>query len=192
MYLSQVERSLDRIDPQLRAKIGKLADGSAPWPLFLHGKAGAGKTCAALCLLDHAGGRYFTAADLCQTLADIKCERLEWDHEGRGGTLTMERFWGQQQSAPLVVIDELGTRDKVSDHQYESIKQMLDVRYAKPLICISNLEPATIERVYDDRIFSRMMAGTIIDLADVDRRLEEWPPDQTAPAPRILGTEEVA
>src|SRR5437868_6300640 len=58
--LPSVQRSADLIDKDLRATINRLINGNEPWPLFLHGPAGTGKTAAALCLMDFAGGRYFT------------------------------------------------------------------------------------------------------------------------------------
>ena len=45
-------RSIDRIDAGLRSTLRDLASGAKPWPLFLWGTAGGGKTLASLCLAD--------------------------------------------------------------------------------------------------------------------------------------------
>src|SRR5436309_2297801 len=59
-HLMRLHREMSAIAPGLRDAIRELVSGEAPWPLFLHGDVGAGKSCAALCVLDHAGGDYLT------------------------------------------------------------------------------------------------------------------------------------
>jgi DNA replication protein DnaC len=167
----RVERTLAQIDPALRQTIRALVAGESPWPLFLCGAPGTGKTCAALCLLDHAGGEYLTVSGLCSKLIQAQQGRLEWSKEGRGGTLWPEHVWNQIGAAPLVVLDEMGCRDKVSDAHYEAVKQVIDDRYCKPLVVISNLALAEVSKVYDDRVFSRLAAGTVVEVAGDDRRL---------------------
>jgi chromosomal replication initiation ATPase DnaA len=149
------------------------AFGESPWPLFIHGPAGTGKTCAGLSLLDHAGGEYFTAASLCEKVIDAQQGRLAWSHEGRSGTLWSEMFWRKVGSEPLVVLDVLGCRDNVTDHGYETIKRLLDERQGMPLIAISNHPLEMLANIYDDRIASRLAAGTVVELAGSDRRLIE-------------------
>jgi hypothetical protein len=61
-YFPGIERSIASIDPALRQSLRRLALGELPWPCFLHGPVGTGKTLAALCLLDHLveDGLYWT------------------------------------------------------------------------------------------------------------------------------------
>jgi DNA replication protein DnaC len=140
--------------------------------LYVHGDAGAGKTCALLCLSDHVpGSEYTTAADLCERLARSQQGREEWYHEGRGGILWPEKLWQSFGRAPLVIVDELGARDRVSDHAYECVKRMIDERHGLPLALTSNHDLESMARLYDDRIASRIAAGTIFHLDDEDRRL---------------------
>jgi DNA replication protein DnaC len=169
----QISRTIAEVDKTLREALRATAFGELPWPLFIHGPAGTGKTCAALSLLDHAGGEYFTSASLCEKVIDAQQERLSWSHEGRSGILWPEMFWRAIAREPLVVLDELGTRDKVSDHGYETIKRLLDERQGRPLIAISNHSLETLERIYDDRVASRLATGTVVELQGADRRLIE-------------------
>lgn len=147
------------------------SDGKSPWPLVLTGPPGTGKTCAALCLLDHAGGEYFTAGGLCEVLIASQQGRLTWHHEARGGTLWPELWWERLRREPLVVLDEVGTRERVSDHHYDAVKRMLDERHRRPLVVCSNLGLNQIARVYDDRLASRLAEGTVVEVVGSDRRL---------------------
>jgi hypothetical protein len=148
-----------------------LVAGKEPWPLYLHGPSGTGKTCAGLCLIDFAGGDYYTVADLHDTVIRAQQGRLIYRNLGHAGTIWPSGLWGQIAQAPLVVLDELGCRERVSDAHYETVKRCIDARHNKPFVVISNLAIAEVGAVYDDRIFSRLGAGTVLELAGPDRRL---------------------
>ena len=165
-------RTIELIDPSLRTIIRSLVSGVLPWPLFLHGPVGTGKTCAALCLLDRAKGIYQTVGQLCDQVNLARSGRLESPTiEGRGGLVFPERLWVIVSRAPLMVLDELGLRSSVSDAHYEAVKECVDHRLGKPFVVISNLPLAEITRIYDDRIFSRLASGTVFELGGPDRRL---------------------
>ncbi len=170
-HLPDVRREAAKVPTDLRAAIRLLVQGEGDWPLFVVGPPGTGKTCAALCLLDYAGGEYHTTPGLCETLIRSAAGRLEWHTGGRGGMLWPETFWARLKAAPLVVLDELGARDRVSDHHYEAVKRVLDERHNKPLVFLSNLDLATLERVYDDRLASRIAAGTVVKVGGPDQRI---------------------
>jgi hypothetical protein len=144
-----------------------------PWPLFLCGLAGTGKTCAALCLLDYSGGEYHTVSGLCDLVIRAQQGRLEWFSGGYGGKVWPEKLWESLANTPLLVLDELGTREKVSDQHYEVVKNCIDKRHGKPLVVISNLELDRVAAIYDDRISSRLVAGTVFEFTGKDRRLPE-------------------
>jgi DNA replication protein DnaC len=168
--------------------MGALARGDLPWPLFVFGPAGVGKTCAALCLLDHVmpptcseitdeegvrrikriGGEtaYYTATGLAEAVIDCQ--------QGRG-ELHPPLFWQRLTEKVLVVLDEIGARERVSDHHYDCVKRLLDDRHARPLIVLSNLSLEQVANVYDSRIASRMAAGTIVQVKGRDRRLPAPP-----------------
>lgn len=168
--LPAVQRSIAEIDKTVRDTIRSLVDGEAPWPLFLHGPAGTGKTCAGLCLVDHTpGSMYWTLSKLCSHLIEVQHDRVT---NSAGYHVTIEKFWNSVSAAKVVVLDEIGCRDRVSDHVYEAAKTVLDVRHGKPLVCVSNLELEKLEALFDDRIASRLCEGTVMKLGGKDRRLK--------------------
>lgn len=170
-HLPTVQRNVAEISGTVRTAIRLLVSGQSPWPLVLHGSAGTGKTCAGLALLDYAEGEYHTAAGLCASLIQVQQGGVTWESEGRSGDVTPEMFWRQIGRAPLLVLDELGSRERVSDFAYETIKRAIDDRQGKPLMVLSNFGLDRIEQLYDDRIASRLASGTVVRLEGKDRRL---------------------
>lgn len=160
------------IAQNLRDSLRQLVLGQINWPLFIYGCAGTGKTCAALCLLDYCGGEYWTASSLCSALIESSQGRLF--HQGEAGRdryrVYPEQLWSTIRRSSLVVLDELGIR-QVSDHHYESVKRVIDDRDGRPLITISNHGIAEIAQLYDDRVASRLAAGTIVQVLGRDQRL---------------------
>lgn len=161
------------IDPVLRRGINRCVTESAPWPLAILGGVGTGKTCAALCLLDAVGGGcvYTTVTEFAANIMAAQSGQL-WD-QFTDEKMTPVKLWHQWREATLAVLDELGSRSKVSDFQYEIVKRAIDERekVAGPLVLISNMGLPELESVYDDRIASRIAAGTVINLQGDDRRI---------------------
>jgi DNA replication protein DnaC len=174
-HLPRKPRRVNAIPEELRSKIRSLVSGESPWPLTILGPAGTGKTCAALCLLDHASGEYHAAGDLCDLLIRAQDGRLSWTREGHGSKIWPEDVWRTLERAALVVLDEIGTRERVSDFAYGVVKRVLDSREGRPLVCLSNLGMDRLAQVYDDRVASRLAAGTVVLLDGEDRRLERHP-----------------
>lgn len=157
---------------ELREQIRAVVTGKAPWPMFVCGSVGAGKTCAILCVLDRClfSRRYVTAQQFCEDASSALRGEL-WDGEMR---VSHRMFWERWNRLDLTCMDELGSRssrDRVSDHHYESIKRAIDERQGEPSVWISNLLPHEIANVYDDRIASRLCAGTVINWQGPDMRL---------------------
>ena len=153
------------------AKMVCVTRGLANWPLVLLGPVGVGKTCAAMCLLDFVSvsRRYWTVADLCLELISVQNGEVEY---GGAHIDTPCEWWKRYEEIDCVVLDELVSRDKVSDFGYEVVKRAIDLRHGKPLVVCSNGTLEIIGRVYDDRIASRLAAGTVIEMTGSDRRLE--------------------
>jgi hypothetical protein len=166
------DRRPEKIDANLRPVLRDLVAGQAPWPLFLHGLAGRGKSCAALCLLDYAGGVYHALPDLLALL--IRAMKGEEYQESASDywRVTEADVWKKINDAPLVVLDEIGTRQP-SDHNYQSVKRLLDQRAFRPHVVISNCDLGTLAQLYDDRVASRLAAGTVVELVGDDRRLQK-------------------
>lgn len=161
-WLPQKPREIVQIDPQIRGIFRQLIAGELPWPLTLLGPAGTGKTCAGLCLVDAAGGWYYTVAELCDEFIQAQQRSIE---------ITTRRLWDRIEQTVLVVIDELGSREKVSDHHYDVVKRLLDKRENMPAVFISNHSLEKLAAIYDDRLASRLAYGTILIVKGRDRRL---------------------
>lgn len=162
------------IPDAMRHGIADVANARKPWPLFMWGPCGTGKSCAALRLLDHCGGltHYWTVQGLCEHL--IACDKGQIDTGGvHPVTVSRRAYWQELKDSQIVVLDELGTRRKeISDHHLETVKRVLDIREGKPLIVISNLRVRDLAEFYGDRIPSRCAAGTILDWSPYpDRRI---------------------
>lgn len=169
VYFPRKAREIGGIAPGLREAIRALVTGQAPWPLFLHGNPGTGKTCAALTLLDHAGGMYWTANGLADAISAAMHGRLS---NTRNQPVSLDALWVEMTRCSLVVIDELGQRGHPSDHHYEQVKKMLDIREGAPLLAISNLDLEELARSYDERVSSRLALGTVLHLRGDDQRLQ--------------------
>ena len=173
--LPEKARDQARINPTLRAAIRRCLDGEAPWPLLVHGEAGSGKTCAGLLVVEAAGGScYSTVPALCRMVADAQQGRLSTYSLGRGSNITVASVWADWHKANICCLDEIGCREKVSDHHCEVVKEAIDLRVenGRPLIAMTNFTLAELAAVYTDPIASRLGSGTIVATAG-DRRLEQ-------------------
>jgi hypothetical protein len=150
-------RDRRRIPEPLAAALGDCVTGRRPWPLFVTGPAGCGKTCGALCLADRVPGRsiHLELSALAETVRRALF----------AGPGTADDLWDEWRRASFGILDELGIREHVSDHVYAVAKTALDVRERRPLIVLSNIGLDRIAELFDDRVASRCAAGTVIDLA---------------------------
>ena len=156
-------RTLAQVDRGLLDLFVRLAAGEAPWPLLLWGGVGCGKTMAGLCFLDFGYGSYWSLETLCD------------------GVMRQERPWLDDPS--LIVIDEIGERRKAGELQCTTLKAVLDHREMNSQrvgVYISNLSPSDLAGLYDDRIASRLTAGSVFHLGGQDRRHEDPPADDLA------------
>ena len=159
--LLQTDRRLDLIDTGLRQTFRALVTGKSPWPLFLHGSAGGGKTRASLFLADCAETSYF---DSVEELTD-KLMRGDRDENAM--------LWERIETSELCVLDEIGVRCKVTDMPYTTVKRFADARELhaeRRAVYVSNLPPEGIAELFDDRIASRLTCGTIHELKTEDMR----------------------
>jgi hypothetical protein len=151
-------RTMKGVPAEVVTAFRSLVAGKAPWPLLLHGPAGSGKTCAALALADFAeSAGYWTADGLIDA------------HMGPGKA----DVWEAVQGKGLVILDEIGAREKVTDLAYSTIKQFVDVREMicnRVAIYNSNLGPDRLAGLLDDRIASRLLCGTVVEVKGDDRR----------------------
>ena len=162
MFLPDYERSWDLISPDLRKALVELATGKAKWPLFLYGPTGRGKTTAALAFCDRVYAHdYRTVEELCDATMDKENPSIAF------------AMWQSVECASLATLDEIGCRERVGELHYSCVKKFTDFRDLKKkrvAIYISNVEPGDIDSLYDNRIASRMLCGTLIHLQGQDRR----------------------
>ena len=155
----------------MRDDISAVVMGKKPWPIFLTGEVGSGKTCAVLCMIDIYGGIYRTVQELAEEIARAKrgelVERLGNVCSSKVTAETVRGWWTRTRFA---VLDELGLRDKPTDHEAEVVKNVLDDREGLPLVVVSNLDLGDIMDVYDARIADRINAGTPVVVAGESRR----------------------
>lgn len=169
VFSRETPREIALVDDKLKNAFRDLLLAKVSWPLFIHGKPGTGKTCGALALCDFVRSAvYTTVHDLMDAvfLSFRGSIAMSWKPYGRYVEIENERPIGSQ----LVVLDELGTRERVSDTQYDTVKKVLDIREHLPVILISNHPIDRIAEIYDARIASRCEAGTIVELEGGDRR----------------------
>ena len=171
--MTNIPRVRDRIPPALREVIGRCCTGKSPWPLFVSGPAGCGKTCAALYLADRVvrSAAYRDFGELCSELASAKTGTLWWQGTHAESKIDPKAYWAHWESYALTIVDEIGTRATVSDHTYETLKAAIDHRYGKPAVLLSNLSIEELARVFDDRIASRCAGGTVVSVVGEDMRL---------------------
>jgi DNA replication protein DnaC len=169
-----IPRMRSRIPEALAATLRDCTDGREPWPLFAYGPAGVGKTCAALYLADRVIGSvvFRDFQGLCDEAADAKLGRLMWYGTHSSTIATPEMLWTRFGAYTLAVIDEIGTRNTVTDHAYETLKHAIDARFRLPLVLVSNLDLDELARLFDDRVASRIAAGTQVCVNGPDQRLQ--------------------
>ncbi len=160
----------DEVSTGVQDAIEKAARGGSCWPLVLIGPAGSGKTCAAVASVMRWGGKFWQLNEFCDLLIDAAQDRLYHNSCGVGYKITARAIWDEWRTAKLAVIDDVGTRTKVSDHQFDTLKRLLDSRELRPTIVTTNLQIDGIASVFDDRVASRLAGGTVIQF-DGDRRL---------------------
>lgn len=166
-------RAIDQVPPALWQLFRELCEGQHKWPLYVYGPPGAGKSCAALCLVDRVqGAKFWHMPALDEQIRDIKAGTAEYYNTGSGGKWTMKNWWVSFAKLPLVVLDDVGIPEVSSDTQSETLFMALEAREGRPLICTSNINSADIETAYNSRVHSRMCSGTIHNLMGRDRRFD--------------------
>ena len=154
--------SWDRMDKDLRDTMRELVRGNLDWPLFVYGKQGTGKSVSGQLLNSVVQGSIMKLMSFY--------EGSVFDEWYKGSD------WDQFNKAELVIIDEIGARtNSVNEYSYQALKRMLDEREQRSNrvgMYISNLGPKELAEMYDERIVSRLMAGTVHEYKGVDMRIQ--------------------
>lgn len=163
----------EQVDPRVRERIVEaIAEGA--WPLLLCGSIGAGKTSAAAliygCWVDQRV-KWWRAVEFVRVIQTCRREGgvllPGCAYESSEGSIWRVRIGGPD----LLVFDDIGLRNP-TQAQYEMIYEVIDRRYAarKPLVVSTNHTVAELAEVFDERIASRLKAGTVIEFNTHDRR----------------------
>lgn len=185
-----IRRDMAEVVPDLRATFRGLVSGELVWPLYLWGPAGTGKTSAALAMLDHCG-RVLAQAERKPDLEDWAAgfvevralprvriaadqRQLTYYEDGSLFTVPWVELLNGLARAPLFVFDEIGVGAEATDFRLDTLLEVLDRRSGdpvRPFVVTSNLSPSEVSRAYDDRVASRILAGTVFRLDGADRRM---------------------
>lgn len=189
----ETPRDVAKIDPKLRDLFRGLIRGELPWPLYLTGEPGTGKSAAVLCLADFvidsvylrftrflrgfqwAGNNDGLPLDEWVLRANVGDESdrnkpEKWHRVRRW--LKESQYWQKLKAAPLVIVDDVATRGGYTEPQYDNFLDLVEDRKMKPFVIVSNVKLAEFGKVFDDRIVSRLARGTRFTLTGNDRRLE--------------------
>lgn len=152
-----VPREPETVPGALWFAFHEVCNGKLPWPLFIHGPPGCGKTVAGYCFHDVTHDCGSTDMDrLIKTLISGE----DWP-------------WAMARDAACVIVDELGGCDNVPTVEYNALKKFLDIRERwrdRVAVYLSNHSPDRIKELYDDRTASRLLCGTVYHLDGPDRR----------------------
>ncbi len=178
-----IHRDRAMVDPAVRERVRRIIEQGGPWPLTVLGPVGCGKTCLALCVADYWQARrapdafYFTTSELGAMLADARCGRLCYP---RGALRSERSLFDDLEHYGLVIVDELGLRTTPPESEYDAVKRTLDARQGRPMVVLANLSLVQLGAIYDERIISRLAAGTILEMRGPDRRLPAHRPARPA------------
>ncbi len=154
----KVPRGLAGVYPAVCDLFGSLVAGKACWPFFVYGPVGGGKTYAGLTFCDLVEHSHFATLE-------GECSAVM-----KGGSVLRDHSDGLNR---MIVLDEIGERSVNGDLHYTVLKGLLDDReynHEKVGVYLSNLSPAELVKMFDDRMVSRLTAGTVFKLEGKDRR----------------------
>ena len=148
---SQV-RQADQVQQMLRA-----VQRESAWPLYIYGNPGSGKTCIAALIYEA-----FTRRPVWSRADDFL---LEYVDRGDGRKALQAKVEG----TPCLFLDDLGVRPPTPP-MLQAIFDVLEMRKGRPVVIVSNHDLRKLSEIYDERIVSRLSAGTVLEIRGQDRR----------------------
>ena len=174
----ELPRAAGMVPLELSSAFTECRMGAKPWPLYVYGDVGTGKTRFALLVNDWYGGRFFDFADLWAeyvTLCkgELRAEASIVSPLAGDALVSQGKWFDVLKASRLVILDDVGRRkDTEGGTARELLCRLLDVREGLPTICIGNLTPKEIESNYDARTASRMCGRSWVCVRGKDRRLK--------------------
>lgn len=145
-------RQADQVRQMLRA-----VQREAAWPLYIYGNPGSGKTCIAALIYEA-----FTRRPMWSRADDFL---LEYVDRGDGRKALQAKVEG----TPCLFLDDLGVRPPTPP-MLQAIFDVLEMRKGRPVVIMSNHDLRKLSEIYDERIVSRLSAGTVLEIRGQDRR----------------------
>lgn len=146
------------------------------YPLVFSGPTGTGKTCAAAVFYGtwHRLPMWHRADDLLLSVALGRTGGVEIDtrnefQETIRVTIPFARFVDRVANCSCLFLDDLGTRTP-TEPMYQALFDLMEWRKNKPICVTTNKTIPELAEMFDDRIVSRLAAGTVVLLAGSDRR----------------------
>ena len=146
---------------------------SKEWPIYLCGNVGVGKTCVAADLYSRWPGsaKWMRFSQFCDRTAQLQRDgEATFYEEDRCFEYTRESWWDSIGRTGLYVIDDVGVGMPGDIDRTEALWNLLEARTRKPVILTSNLHPDKLFEHYDQRVVSRIFAGTRLFLHGKDQR----------------------
>ena len=156
---------------------------NGPWPVMIHGGVGCGKTCAAGCIYrewrrsrERAGtARWFRLDNLIDFILKARFSNegiVTYLPTGDAVRQTEGGLFAAFEQADFVVLDDFGVTE-FNPQREEVSSRLIESRVGKPLIVTANYSPSEFTaKGVDDRLVSRLSAGTVIHATGDDRRLQ--------------------
>lgn len=158
------------------------------WPIYIQGPTGIGKTCTAAVVFRRAIEKALARADQSgESLVWPRWTRWEsffdtlhairrtgsWPvvtEDGRTFDCRESSWWDRFSGHRLVVLDEIGLQ-RQGPERVEAMLEFLERRRRRPLLITGNLSRPEVEARYDQRVASRLWAGSVIEVSGQDRRV---------------------
>lgn len=133
------------------------------YPVYIHGPAGVGKSSLMRLVFDRARqaeGIWAIWRRADEALYDLATSR-DLDRQSQKGLL---------HNCGHLFFDDIGTRAP-SPQMYSDLFDLLEARARRPLWITSNVSPEELQQAgYDDRIYTRMLMGTVIEMQGANQR----------------------
>lgn len=163
-----------QVNPPLQSAIREAVIG-AKWPIYLFGDQGRGKTSAMASLYRKVINsskwldlqQFVRLVQRARTSDDGKVYDFSFSNYGASESDLYRKFVVDPQ---VVFVDDVGIRS-ASESVFEIVYEIVNRRGRRPAIYTSNVDPQRLRAIYDDRVASRMLAGTIIEVTGADRRI---------------------
>lgn len=150
------------------SRIERLNEAVGAWPWYFYGAAGRGKSSIAALVYaywPHPGMVFYWQAS--RVIGDLVEARLNG-----GGNKILKTV----KDASLIVIDDIVDRS-VNDMRRIAFLDILNERAGKPFILTGNFDPKVLNSetgpLKDDRVASRICAGTIFNFVGDDYRMKK-------------------